>query len=235
PGRGAQHERPYRRLQQGAHRADRQPGRNLRASGQRLRRRLRRRLEPRLRRGGCGHSGRAAGLLHPAGEDPDDGPGRPGAGGGLRRRWHYRKRALSRSLDPLPRRARRRRRADGDRPEPRGDGLERARSPGPARASRLAAGPYPGDAPVSLAAAEIHAGPGGRLSTFLYLRPRLALLLLLLPPLLWLGIVYLGALLALLAQSFFSVDDFSGLVVYQPTLATYAELFTPTNLSIILR
>ena len=53
------------------------------------------------------------------------------------------------------------------------------------------------------------------------------LLLLLLPPLLWLGIVYLGSLLALLAQSFFSVDDFSGLVVYQPTLATYAELFTP--------
>ena len=61
------------------------------------------------------------------------------------------------------------------------------------------------------------------------------LLLLLLPPLLWLGIVYLGSLLALLAQSFFSVDDFSGLVVYQPTLSTYAELFTPANLTIILR
>ncbi len=81
------------------------------------------------------------------------------------------------------------------------------------------------------------AQPGaiGRLSTFLYLRPRLVLLLLLLPPLLWLGIVYVGSLLALLAQSFFSVDDFSGLVVYQPTLSTYAELFTPANLTIILR
>jgi putative spermidine/putrescine transport system permease protein len=74
-----------------------------------------------------------------------------------------------------------------------------------------------------------------RLSTILYLRPKLVLLLLLLPPLLWLGIVYLGSLFALLAQSLFSIDDFSGLTVYQPTLRTYAELFTPTNLQIILR
>jgi len=79
------------------------------------------------------------------------------------------------------------------------------------------------------------AGRLGRLSTWLYLRPRVVLLLLLVPPLLWLGIVYLGSLLALLAQSFFYVDDFSGLVVYEPTLATFAELFTPTNLTIILR
>jgi putative spermidine/putrescine transport system permease protein len=75
----------------------------------------------------------------------------------------------------------------------------------------------------------------GRVSTILYLRPKLALLLLLLPPMLWLGVVYLGSLFALLAQSFFSIDDFSGLTVYQPTLGTYAELFTPTNLQIILR
>jgi putative spermidine/putrescine transport system permease protein len=80
-----------------------------------------------------------------------------------------------------------------------------------------------------------HGGALRRLSTFLYLRPRLLLLLLLLPPLLWLGIIYLGSLFALLAQSFFSVDDFSGLVVYQPTLATYAQLFTPANLAIITR
>src|SRR5689334_3826873 len=79
------------------------------------------------------------------------------------------------------------------------------------------------------------AGRLGRLSTWLYLRPRVVLLLFLVPPLLWLGIVYLGSLLALLAQSFFYVDDFSGLVVYEPTLATFAELFTPTNLTIILR
>ncbi len=88
---------------------------------------------------------------------------------------------------------------------------------------------------MSLAASAEGEGPLTRLSTALYLRPRLAMLLLLLPPLLWLGIVYMGSLLALLAQSFFSVDDFSGLVVYQPTLKTYAELFTPANLAIILR
>jgi len=74
-----------------------------------------------------------------------------------------------------------------------------------------------------------------RLSTFIYRRPRVALTLLLLPPLLWLGVVYLGSLAALLAQSFFSVDDFSGLTVYQPTLKTYGELFTAASADIILR
>ena len=38
------------------------------------------------------------------------------------------------------------------------------------------------------------------------------LALLLAPPLLWLGVVYLGSLLALLVQSFFSIDEFSGLI-----------------------
>jgi putative spermidine/putrescine transport system permease protein len=90
---------------------------------------------------------------------------------------------------------------------------------------------------VAPAAAERphHTDRLGRLSTWLYLRPRVVLLLLLMPPLLWLGIIYLGSLLALLVQSFFYVDDFTGLVVYEPTLATFAELFTPTNLTIILR
>ena len=78
-------------------------------------------------------------------------------------------------------------------------------------------------------------GTLGRLSTFLYLRPRVMLLLLLVPPLLWLGVIYLGSLFALLAQSLFHIDDFSGLVVYEPGLQTYAELFTPANLSIITR
>ena len=40
---------------------------------------------------------------------------------------------------------------------------------------------------------------------------------------------------ALLAQSFFSLDDFSGLIVYEPTLATYGELLAPANLDIIIR
>lgn len=72
-------------------------------------------------------------------------------------------------------------------------------------------------------------------STALYRRPRLVLALLLVPPLLWLGVIYLGSLFTLLAQSFFSIDDFTAQTVYEPTLATYARLFTATNLSIIFR
>jgi len=78
-------------------------------------------------------------------------------------------------------------------------------------------------------------GALGRLSTFLYLRPRLMLLLLLVPPLLWLGVIYLGSLFALLAQSLFHVDDFTSLTVYEPGIQTYLELLTPANLSIITR
>ena len=58
---------------------------------------------------------------------------------------------------------------------------------------------------------------------------------LLLPPLLWIGIVYLGSLFALLLQSFYSLDEFSGLVVHEFTLSTYGQLFTATNMTIILR
>ena len=75
-----------------------------------------------------------------------------------------------------------------------------------------------------------------RLSTFLYRRAGLLTLLLLAPPLLWLGVVYLGSLFALLIQSFFSFDDFTGQVVYELTLRSYAELLTSrANLDIILR
>ena len=74
-----------------------------------------------------------------------------------------------------------------------------------------------------------------RVSNVLVARPGLLVMLLLTPPLLWLGVVYLGALFALLAQSVFSVDEFSGTIVYTPTLKTYAELFAPANLDIIVR
>jgi putative spermidine/putrescine transport system permease protein len=69
----------------------------------------------------------------------------------------------------------------------------------------------------------------------LYLRPRLLLAVLLAPPLLWLGVVYLGSLFALLAQSFFSIDEFSGLVVRRFSLATYRQLLTAANMDIVLR
>ncbi|MBK8456612.1 MAG: ABC transporter permease [Phyllobacteriaceae bacterium] len=74
-----------------------------------------------------------------------------------------------------------------------------------------------------------------RLSDLLWRRPGLLLFLLLVPALLWLGIVYCGSLLALLLQSFFSIDEFSGLIVREFTLKTYGELFLAANVDIILR
>ncbi|MGL6208396.1 MAG: ABC transporter permease [Paracoccaceae bacterium] len=74
-----------------------------------------------------------------------------------------------------------------------------------------------------------------RLTTLFWRRPNLLLTLLLAPPLIWLGVVYLGALAALLLQSFYSIDEFSGLVVPEFTLKTYAELFRPSNFDVILR
>ena len=78
-------------------------------------------------------------------------------------------------------------------------------------------------------------GPAGRLSDFFWKHPHLLLMIMLAPPLLWLGVVYLGSLFALLLQSFFSIDDFSGLINYEFTLATYRQLLSETNLDIILR
>ena len=78
-------------------------------------------------------------------------------------------------------------------------------------------------------------GPTGRLSDYFYRHDRVFLAMLLAPPLLWLGVVYLGSLLALLAYSFFSLDDFSGQINYALTLRTYAQLFERSNIDIILR
>jgi putative spermidine/putrescine transport system permease protein len=74
-----------------------------------------------------------------------------------------------------------------------------------------------------------------RLSTYLYLRPKLILMLLLLPPLIWFLVVYIGALLTMLINSFFYLDGFTGQVVRQFTLRTYAKLLIPTNLQIFFR
>lgn len=51
-------------------------------------------------------------------------------------------------------------------------------------------------------------GLAARVSDTLWRNPRLLIVLLLTPPVLWLGIIYLGSLFALLAQSFFSIDEF---------------------------
>jgi putative spermidine/putrescine transport system permease protein len=54
-------------------------------------------------------------------------------------------------------------------------------------------------------------------------------------PVLWLGVVYLGSLATLLIQSFFAIDEFSGLIKHEWTLKTYSELLTPANFDIIVR
>ncbi len=73
------------------------------------------------------------------------------------------------------------------------------------------------------------------LSNLLYRRPGLILLLCLAPPLLWLGVIYLGSLFSLLLQAFWSVDEFSGVVKREFTLDTFAQLFQPANLDVIIR
>jgi putative spermidine/putrescine transport system permease protein len=75
----------------------------------------------------------------------------------------------------------------------------------------------------------------GRVSDHLWRHPKAFLLILLTPPLLWLGIIYVGSLFALLLQSFFSIDEFSGLINHELTLKTYGELLRPENLDIIVR
>ncbi len=74
-----------------------------------------------------------------------------------------------------------------------------------------------------------------RASTYLYRRPKLILALLLGPPMIYMLVVYLGSLFALLINSFFYLEEFTGLVVHQFTLRTYAQLISPTNLGIFGR
>jgi len=75
----------------------------------------------------------------------------------------------------------------------------------------------------------------GRWSDVLYRRPNLYLALLLVPPLLWFGSIYLGSLLVMLWQGFYTFDDFSMTVTPELTLANFKQLFQPTNYDIILR
>ena len=78
-------------------------------------------------------------------------------------------------------------------------------------------------------------GAADSLTALFWRKPRLLLALLLTPPLLWLGVVYLGSLATLLLQSFYSIDEFSGMVVPEFTLKTYAELARPSNYDVIAR
>jgi putative spermidine/putrescine transport system permease protein len=72
-------------------------------------------------------------------------------------------------------------------------------------------------------------------STFFYRRQRLYLGLLLVPPLLWFGVVFLGALLALVWQSTYTFNDFTMQVTPDLTAANYKALFAGANLDIVIR
>jgi putative spermidine/putrescine transport system permease protein len=60
----------------------------------------------------------------------------------------------------------------------------------------------------------------------LHRHPRLRLGLLLGPPMLWLGVAYLGALAALFITSLWTVDGFTGVIQREWTLENFKDLFT---------
>ena len=74
-----------------------------------------------------------------------------------------------------------------------------------------------------------------RISSHLYQRPGLVLWLMLGPPLAYMVLVYLGPLFNLLVYSFYYLEEFTGLVVREFTLRTYAQIFNIANREIILR
>jgi putative spermidine/putrescine transport system permease protein len=74
-----------------------------------------------------------------------------------------------------------------------------------------------------------------RASRYLYQHPRFVLLLLLGPPMIYMVVIYLGSLFALLINSFYYLEQFTGLIVREFTLRTYLQLFSPANREIFLR
>jgi putative spermidine/putrescine transport system permease protein len=74
-----------------------------------------------------------------------------------------------------------------------------------------------------------------RVARYLYARPRLRLLLLLSIPLLWLVGVYGGSLMALLVQSFYRLNRFSGTLERVFSLDTWASVFTEANVAVMTR
>jgi putative spermidine/putrescine transport system permease protein len=90
-------------------------------------------------------------------------------------------------------------------------------------------------APASGDAPRRRRRPGDVVSTFFYRRRRLTLWLLLAPPLLWFGVVFVGALLALVWQSAYTFNDFTMQVTPDLTWANYRVLLASANLDIVIR
>ena len=66
--------------------------------------------------------------------------------------------------------------------------------------------------------------PGRRLSTYLYRHPRVRLWALLALPFGWLGVVYIGSLVALLLSAFWTADSFTGKLVHDFTLDNFRRI-----------
>lgn len=80
-------------------------------------------------------------------------------------------------------------------------------------------------------------GRGRRLARWLYSRPRVQLRLLLLAPMAWIVLVYLGSLFVLLLNAFWAKDAFTGKVApFDWTLDAFAEIFgNPVYRTIAMR
>lgn len=76
---------------------------------------------------------------------------------------------------------------------------------------------------------------GRKLSRYFHAHPGFSIFILLSLPLLWVGVIYFGSLGALILQSVFHYDSYSGHVIKQFTLENYGQLFSASNLDIILR
>ena len=72
-------------------------------------------------------------------------------------------------------------------------------------------------------------------SSFFHRHPWFRLVMLLLPALLWLGVLYLGSLGVLLTYSFFRIEEFTGLLVREFGTTTYEQLWQPANREIVFR
>ena len=78
-------------------------------------------------------------------------------------------------------------------------------------------------------------GPLHRLSTLLYRKPNLYLAMLLVPPLLWFGVIYFAPLLTFLWQGVYTYDEMAMAATPDLTWANLLALFEPANYDIILR
>lgn len=85
---------------------------------------------------------------------------------------------------------------------------------------------------------EIPPPPKSRLrsiAAWFYRHPNWTLFALLAVPMAWMLAVYVGSLTALLAQSFFRLDEFSGRIIREFGLSTYLQLFSAANVDIVVR